>query len=228
MPQALPIFPLPLVLFPGATQPLHIFELRYRRLLADSLAGDRRFGIVYAPPVGPDEVEPVPAAGAIGCVALIRSAEALPDGRSNIVAVGERRFTLLEWVDGDRPYRVARVEPFDDDPEDPTAATRTAQAVRQHFARLMEALAALTDRPALDQAPPDDPQALSFFIAAALTIGVETKAALLAGRRTASRLRRIDGLLRPLIADAERRVAVRRRARGNGRGGAQPRIERFQ
>ena len=47
MPRDLPIFPLPLVLFPGAVQPLHIFEPRYRRLLADSLAGDRRFGIAY-------------------------------------------------------------------------------------------------------------------------------------------------------------------------------------
>src|SRR2546426_8612475 len=47
MPRELPIFPLPLVLFPGTTQPLHVFEPRYRRLLADCLAGDKRFGIAY-------------------------------------------------------------------------------------------------------------------------------------------------------------------------------------
>src|SRR2546422_11512591 len=47
MSRELPIFPLPLVLFPGTTQPLHVFEPRYRRLLADCLAGDKRFGIAY-------------------------------------------------------------------------------------------------------------------------------------------------------------------------------------
>ncbi|MGH7646225.1 MAG: LON peptidase substrate-binding domain-containing protein [Gemmatimonadales bacterium] len=228
MSHPLPIFPLPLVLFPGATQPLHIFEPRYRCLLADCLAGDRRFGIVYASPAGPGEAEPVPAPGATGCVAVIRAAEALADGRSNIVTVGERRFAMLEWVASDRPYRVARVEPFDDDQEDAAESARAAGVVRQRFARLMAALAALTDHPPPDQPLPDDPQGLSFCVAAALTLGVETKAALLASRGTASRLRRIDALLGPLTEDAERRAAVRRRARGNGRGGAQPRIERFQ
>src|SRR2546425_10785315 len=47
MSRELPIFPLPLVLFPGTIQPLHVFEPRYRRLLADCLAGDKRFGIAY-------------------------------------------------------------------------------------------------------------------------------------------------------------------------------------
>src|SRR5690348_5320860 len=93
MSRELPIFPLPLVLSPGATQPLHIFEPRYRQLLADVLGDDRRFGVAYvAPPAGPG-LDPAPQPGAVGFVALINAANALPDGRSNIVTVGERRFT---------------------------------------------------------------------------------------------------------------------------------------
>ena len=63
----LPIFPLPLVLFPGASQPLHIFEPRYRQLLTDCLEGDRRFGIAYAAP--DQQSDPAPAPGDVGCVA---------------------------------------------------------------------------------------------------------------------------------------------------------------
>ena len=85
----LPIFPLPIVLFPGAPQPLHIFEPRYQQLLADCRAGDRRFGIAYATPAGAADTDRLPDPGAVGCVALIRSVEPLPDGRSNILAIGE-------------------------------------------------------------------------------------------------------------------------------------------
>ena len=107
MARELPIFPLPIVLFPGAPQPLHIFEPRYRQLLQDCLAADRRFGIAYVAPDPAPDADPVPAAGEVGCVALIRSNQALPDGRSNILTVGERRFVLRGWISSTHPYRVA-------------------------------------------------------------------------------------------------------------------------
>src|SRR5205807_1315981 len=88
MARELPIFPLPIVLFPGAPQPLHIFEPRYRELLADCLAADRRFGIAYVPAEYPPGSEPLPRAGDVGCVALIQNTQGLPDGRSNILTVG--------------------------------------------------------------------------------------------------------------------------------------------
>src|SRR5437016_2657417 len=80
MARELPIFPLPLVLFPGVPQPLHIFEPRYRQLLADCLAGDRRFGIAYAAPPEQEGADTTPRLGEVGCIALIRSAHELPDG----------------------------------------------------------------------------------------------------------------------------------------------------
>jgi ATP-dependent Lon protease len=226
MPRELPIFPLPIVLFPGAPQPLHIFEPRYRRLLADCQAGDHRFGIAYVPPdhAGTD---PAPVAGDVGCVALISSVEALPDGRANILAVGERRFVLRRWIERDppRPYHVAEVEEFDDEPVDAAEAATLAADVRAGFARLAGALGVLTEREDEDAELARDPQRLSFQVAAALELDADAKRALQAVRSTTLRLRQLAAVLGPLAADAERRALVRQRAKGNGRGGRHPQIE---
>jgi ATP-dependent Lon protease len=216
MSRELPIFPLPLVLFPGATQPLHIFEPRYRSLLTDCLNGDRRFGIAYAAPDKPSD----PAPGDVGCIAHILTTQPLPDGRSDILTTGERRFVLLEWLATDTPYRVARVEEFEDEPGDAPEAEDLATDVRRDFLRVLEALE--HDPPEL----PVDPEALSFRVAAALELEPPAKGALLAIRSTTVRLRRLAALLQPLAADAERRAAVRRRGKGNGKGGPHARIER--
>src|SRR5712691_7469081 len=105
MPFRLPIFPLSIVLFPGTPLPLHIFEPRYKRMLADCLSGDRRFGIT---PMGVGSEPPGP--GAIGCVAEVRVNQELPDGRSNIVVVGGSRFVLSRLLDESLPYLVALVQ----------------------------------------------------------------------------------------------------------------------
>ena len=86
MPFRLPIFPLSVVLFPGTPLPLHIFEPRYRKMLADCLAGDRRFGIT---PAGKDDVMPEP--GTVGCIAEVRVNQELPDGRSNVIVFARLR-----------------------------------------------------------------------------------------------------------------------------------------
>src|SRR6266511_3729738 len=203
MSRELPIFPLPLVLFPGTTQPLHIFEPRYRTLLSDCLDGDRRFGIAYAAPDKPSD----PAPGDVGCIA-------------HILTTGERRFVLLEWLATDKPYRVARVEEFEDDAGEAPEAEDLATDVRRDFLRVLEALE--HDPPEL----PVDPEALSFRVAAALELEPPAKVALLAIRSTIVRLRRLAALLLPLATDVERRAAVRRRGKGNGKGGPHARIER--
>lgn len=218
MSRELPIFPLPLVLFPGASQPLHIFEPRYRTLLTDCLNGDRRFGIAYA---AVDEgSDPAPAPGDVGCVAHILTTQSLPDGRSDILTTGEQRFVLLQWLPTDRPYRIARVEEFADEPGEASESEELAINVRRDFLRVLEALA--QDPPEL----PVDPEALSFRVAATLELEAPSKVALLAIRSTTVRLRRLAALLQPLAADAERRAAIRHRARSNGKGGAHPQIEK--
>jgi ATP-dependent Lon protease len=212
----LPIFPLPLVLFPGATQPLHIFEPRYRRLLSDCLDSDRRFGITYAAP----DQKSDPAPGDVGCIAHILTTQALPDGRSDTLTTGEQRFVLLEWLPTDHPYRVARVEPFTDEVSEPGESEGLATSVRRDFLRVMEAL---------EQDPPElpvDPEALSFRVASSLELEPAGKLALLGIRSTTVRLRRLAALLQPLAVDAERRAEVRHRAKSNGKGGAHPHIEK--
>src|SRR5258708_39064056 len=128
------IFPPPSVLFRGAPQPWHFFEPRSRHLPHDCLAGARRFGIAYVAPDPAPDADPVPNPGDVGCVALIRSNQPLPDGRSNVLTVGERRFVLRGWISSTRPYRVAEIEEFDDDPTDATERTTLPADARAGFA----------------------------------------------------------------------------------------------
>src|SRR5437016_12737086 len=123
--------------FPPADRPVSrgppaIAHLRASlpQLLQDCLAGDRRFGIAYVAPDPAPDADPVPNPGDVGCVALIRSNQPLPDGRSNVLTVGERRFVLRDWISSTRPYRVAEIEEFDDDPTDATEVTTLAADVR--------------------------------------------------------------------------------------------------
>src|SRR5215472_1424171 len=99
----LPIFPLPVVLFPGMPMPLHIFESRYRKMLADIRAGDNLFGLSYFDSNAGAEVPP---AGHIGCVAEVTESQALPDGRSNVLAVGIVRYQVESYVERGDAYLV--------------------------------------------------------------------------------------------------------------------------
>jgi Lon protease-like protein len=218
MTRELPIFPLPIVLFPGVAQPLHIFEPRYRRMLQDCLAGDRRFGLAYVAADAAAETALLPEPGDVGCVALIRSRQALPDGRSDIVTVGERRFVLRRWVERGDPYRVADVEEFEDEPVDPAEVRPLVAAVRDRFARLTRALHRMEASADVAPALPEDPERVSFLVAGALELEPPLKRLLQAGRSTSARLRQLASVLLPLATDAERRVAMRERAKTNGRG----------
>jgi Lon protease-like protein len=116
MSDLLPIFPLPnVVLFPGVFLPLHIFEPRYREMVADALASDRMIGMVLLRPGWQQQYEGRPPVYPIGCSGVITHVETLPDGRYNIVLRGVERFRILE-EDDDRSYRRAVVEAAPDQP----------------------------------------------------------------------------------------------------------------
>src|SRR5260370_40716827 len=86
----LPLFPLPAVLFPGMPMPLHIFEPRYRKMLADIRAGDNLFCLSYFD--SPASENEIPAAGHIECVAEVTETHAFADRRSNLVTVVGTRY----------------------------------------------------------------------------------------------------------------------------------------
>src|SRR3981081_1248641 len=115
----LPVFPLPVVLFPGMPMPLHIFEPRYRKMLADIRAGDNLFGLSYFDPDAADQ--DVPPAGHIGCVAEVTETQALPDGRSNVLAVGVVRYQVEDYVARGDSYLVVRASYFVEDEKENAA-----------------------------------------------------------------------------------------------------------
>lgn len=124
MSDLLPLFPLPnVVLFPNVFLPLHIFEPRYREMVADALASDRMIGMVLLRPGWDRDYEGRPPIHAIGCSGVLTHTERLPDGRYNLVLRGIERFRIIE-EDHALSYRRAVIEPLREQPLD--AADRTA------------------------------------------------------------------------------------------------------
>jgi Lon protease-like protein len=211
----LPLFPLPLVLLPGAPLPLHIFEPRYRRMLADCLAGDREFGILYLPPnVGERELTP----GHVGCVARITDSALLDDGRSNVVVTGVARFTLVGYVDSDAPYHVGQVREFADAREDGAPLAAAGARVRHLFGRVGRAARALSDDDEPVPALPDDDTMLSFAVASHIDLDAPARQRLVESRSPTGRLAELESLLAAAVAPLERRAAVHGRAKSNGHG----------
>lgn len=132
---SIPIFPLEdVVLFPDTHLPLHIFEPRYRSMVADAMAGDRVIGIQLLRPSGTGQ-DPAgrPAVYEVGCAGQIVEHEPLEDGRSNIVLRGRYRYRIVSEKAG-RAYRVAEVEEW---PVDPLPETRAGGAGRRELRRLL-------------------------------------------------------------------------------------------
>ena len=97
----LSIFPLQgALLFPGLHLPLHLFEPRYRALITDALARDRRIAMIQ--PQGPGDNAPL---FGIGCVGKIGEFEALDDGRFNVMLTGVARFRMIRELDVTTPFR---------------------------------------------------------------------------------------------------------------------------
>jgi Lon protease-like protein len=104
--QLLPLFPLSLVLLPGMPLPLHVFEDRYKEMMADVIPTNREFGIVLAKDEGIVKV---------GCTAAVQKVvRRYDDGRLDVLATGQRRFEI-DSLNEDKSYLQAEVAFFDDD-----------------------------------------------------------------------------------------------------------------
>ena len=155
LPPTIPIFPLPnVVLFPNVFLPLHIFEPRYRAMVADALRGDRIIGMTLLQPGFEADYDGRPAVYPLGCAGLITHSEVLPDGRFNIVLRGMEKFRIV-GEDDSHSYRLAHIEAI---AETVIEADRTE--IRNCRPRLEAALAATVDRssgePRLPPAVPDE------------------------------------------------------------------------
>ncbi|MDT7605483.1 MAG: ATP-dependent Lon protease [Acidobacteriota bacterium] len=214
----LPLFPLPVVLFPGVPMPLHVFEERYRRMLADVRVTNNLFGLSFFNDA--ETVEERPPAGHVGCAAEVVEVQPLEDGRSNILTVGLVRYRVESYVESDEPYLVGRVEFFEDEAEDADLLARRAGEVTEVFGRIAQAVRALNDdRAALPELPEAEPERLSFLVAAAMEMDNEIKQELLELRSGAERLARLGRLLTQVVGNYEERAHAHTLAKGNGHAG---------
>ena len=220
----LPLFPLAVVLFPGMPMALHIFEPRYRTMLADIRAADNLFGLSYFDSGASDK--DMPPAGHIGCVAEVTETQALPDGRSNILAVGVVRYQVEDYIERGDSYLVVRVNYFEDEAEDEAALTANSREVASMFMRVANAIRVINDeRSNLPDINDTEPQKLSFLVAAAMEIEIETKQELLELRSTSERLSRLSDLLARVVKGYEERARLHSVAKRNGHGGKKIEIE---
>ena len=194
----LPLFPLNSVLVPGLVLPLHVFEPRYRVLVQALLElpeeAERRFGVVAirsGREVGADGAR---ALHAVGCTAELREVTPYADGRFDLVTVGEERFRLVGLDDGaGTPYHTGFVEFMAerDGEGDVTALTR----------RVIERFAEYRERLGVDVTElPEQPQVVSYLVAAAVVLDLPERQALLEQPTTAERLRAELELLRREVA----------------------------
>jgi Lon protease-like protein len=143
------LFPLPnLVLFPHVIQPLHIFEPRYRQLMADALADDRLMALALLQPGWEDEYHKRPAIYPTVCLGRIFQEEQLPDGRSNLLLHGVARARVREEISTSKLYRTARVDLLQDRPmacgkAERDLRRRLGQAIAAWFVAQSAALAHL-------------------------------------------------------------------------------------
>jgi Lon protease-like protein len=141
LPPSIPLFPLPnVVLFPNVFLPLHIFEPRYREMVADALRGDRIIGMALLRPGYEAGYEGRPPIYDVGCAGVITHSHPFPDGRYDIVLRGIEKFRVTS-EDESKPYRVGVVDAISE-----SVPADDAQPLRHQRQRLEAVLAAAIER----------------------------------------------------------------------------------
>jgi Lon protease-like protein len=195
----LPIFPLEVVLFPGAPLPLHIFEPRYKEMIAECLEEKKLFGMVRAKENAVAEV---------GCSAIIINVmKRYEDGRLDISSEGKQRFSIIE-LNHDRSFLQAEVSWFDDDEPAPLGDKQSDTAAELH-----EQLFGVIGQDAeIDR----NKSPLSFQLASQLPVDLDFKQAILEMKSEAERIETLIEYYRATIPKVEKTLRARERASGNG------------
>jgi Lon protease-like protein len=198
----IPLFPLNVVLMPGASMPLHIFEERYKQMINECLEESSEFGMVLADESGTREV---------GCTArIVELMERYEDGRLLILVEGSRRFRLNEVLGG-KPYYVGEVEYFEDSRGEEDIAGLAEECV----ALLERVVEAATDGSVdIEVEPPY--RNLSFAIAGRIEFDLDTRQQILELTTERERLEKIRGLLSDAAERLERERQAREKAQTNG------------
>ncbi|MCU1254371.1 MAG: ATP-dependent protease La domain protein [Candidatus Angelobacter sp.] len=194
----LPLFPLEIVVFPGAPLPLHIFEPRYKEMIGECLAQNRAFGMVRAKEN---------ALSAIGCSATIATViRKYDDGRLDIAAEGAQRFEIIQ-VNQERSFLQAEVAFFEDEPS--TVSKNDTDAVIKLHEQLFAVLGQTVE-------VERDADFLSFHLAQDLPVDLDFKQTLLEMKSEAERIETLTEYYRATIPKIETSLRVRQRASGNG------------
>ena len=195
----LPLFPLDVVLLPGTSLPLHIFEPRYKEMIGECLAQKAPFGVVRALGEGIAE---------IGCTAeIVAVTKKYPDGRLDLVTEGRERFAVLE-LNQDRSFLQAEVVLVFDEPGAP-AQEETARAI-EFYRQILSLAGAAQDLSHAAQ------EKLSFHLAGSLPLDLEFKQKLLAIRSEGERIRQLGAHLEGILPSLRRAARKREKAGGNG------------
>ncbi|WP_069806174.1 LON peptidase substrate-binding domain-containing protein [Thermogemmatispora onikobensis] len=187
-----PLFPLQLVLFPTAAVPLHIFERRYRLMIARCLEEQSPFGIVLMRPES-RHLQEMPYS--VGTLAAIQQIERLGDGRYNLIAFGTERFRILQLTH-QQPYLSAVVELYRDAREPASRVRPYVERALDLFSSYLEILLEAHSQQEIKEHLPTDPEELSYLIAYLLDLHDEQKQHLLELTSTRRRLAEENEILR--------------------------------
>jgi Lon protease-like protein len=217
----IPLFPLPLVLFPQVVVPLHIFEERYRLMINRCIEESGTFGIVLIPPGTSTESEST--IRRVGVTARVIQFDRIEDGRINIMAAGEMRFRILEFT-ASQPYWAAKVEFFEDDRESDEDLQESYKEVVRLYREVHRLAAELRSMEMnIEEIKiPVSPATMSHMVSFVLDIDPEAKQALL-------EMTSVDGRLKTLSVHLEEamqrlnaeivREKISHKVKGNGHYG---------
>ncbi|HZE26310.1 MAG TPA: LON peptidase substrate-binding domain-containing protein [Terriglobales bacterium] len=199
MASLLPLFPLDVVLFPGAPLPLHIFEPRYKEMIGECLERKKLFGVIRAQETNLADV---------GCTAeILAVTKTYDDGRMDIVTQGRERFEILE-VNQERAFLRGEILYVRDEPGKATEA-EVAHAVELH--RQILALAS-----AEQDLPENEDSLLSYHLAGSLPLDLDFKQKMLSLRSEAQRIQTVIAYFEGILPSLRRAVVIRQKAGGNG------------
>jgi Lon protease-like protein len=202
-PDRIPLFPLNVVLFPGAALPLHIFEPRYLEMTGRCLKDKTEFGILLALPKGVVRV---------GCTAeIIEVVNRNPDGTLDILTVGREPFRVVEFFD-ENPLAEGNVDYLED------RELTINPAIRRELTELYETCHTLIFEDYPKNTDGEESSPFSFVVASTLPMDLLWKQQILELRTEADRQERLVGYLRAWAPHLQKTGVLRQRAGGNGHG----------